>query len=362
MSSVWGRNIHISLFGESHSSAIGVVVDGLPAGISIDMDRVAACMKRRKPVGAAHSTQRKETDAVEIVSGLFEGHTTGTPLCGIIKNRDQHSSDYHELRFRPRPSHADHTAYIKYNGFQDYRGGGHFSGRLTAPLVFAGAIAEHLLDGAGVHVGAHIYSIGDCMDTPFTQKTSAADLDALQQKAFPVLDDEAGARMQRQVSLARMDLDSIGGVVECAVIPMPQGLGDPMFGSLESIVSGLLFSIPAVKGVEFGDGFAISQLRGSVANDAPVVLQNDISYKSNHNGGVLGGISNGMPLIVRAALKPTPSIAAEQDTVNLETMENTTIQIKGRHDACIVPRAAEAVRCAVALCIADMLLEDKKYD
>lgn len=362
MSSVWGRNIKISIFGESHSSAIGVVVDGLPAGLQIDLERVAACMKRRQPVGAAYSTQRKETDAVEVVSGLFEGHTTGTPLCGIIRNKDSHSADYNELRYRPRPSHADHTAYLKYDGFQDYRGGGHFSGRLTAPLVFAGAIAEQLIERAGVHVGAHIYSIGDCLDTAFTDKTGAADLDVLLQKAFPVLDDEAGAKMQHAVSLAKMDLDSIGGIVECAAFPMPKGLGDPMFGSMEGIVSGLLFSIPAVKGVEFGDGFAISHLRGSKANDAPVICDKEVSYKTNHNGGALGGISNGMPLIVRVALKATPSISAEQETVDLQTMENTTIQIKGRHDACIVPRAVEAVRCAVALALADMLLEDKKYD
>lgn len=362
MSSMWGRNIKISLFGESHSAAIGVVIDGLPAGIAIDLDGIAACMKRRKPVGAAYSTQRKETDAVEVVSGLFEEHTTGSPLCGIIRNKDAHSADYDELRYRPRPSHADHTAYLKYDGFQDYRGGGHFSGRLTAPLVFAGAVAEQLILRSGIHVGAHIYSIGGCQDTPFGEKTSIADLAALKEKAFPVLDDAVGAQMQHQISLAKMDLDSIGGVVECAAVPVPPGLGDPIFGNLESVVSGLLFSIPAVKGVEFGDGFAITRLRGSQANDAPVIRKESVAYKTNHNGGVLGGISNGMPLIVRAALKPTPSISAEQETVDLQTMEDTTIQIKGRHDACIVPRAVEAVRCAVALALADLLLEDKKYD
>lgn len=362
MSSVWGRNIKISLFGESHSNSIGVVLDGLPAGIPVDMDRVAACLKRRKPAGAAYSTQRKETDAVEVVSGLFGGYTTGTPLCGIIKNKDAHSADYNELQYRPRPSHADHTAYIKYGGFQDFRGGGHFSGRLTAPLVFAGAIAEQLLDRAGIHVGAHVYSIGSAVDSSFTSSTSIQELDCLLQKAFPVLDDAAGKKMLHEVSLAKMDMDSIGGVVECMALPMPQGLGDPMFESLESIVSSLLFSIPAVKGVEFGEGFAISRMRGSVANDAPVMNGDAVSYKTNHNGGVLGGISNGMPLILRVAFKPTPSIAAEQETVDLQTRVNTTIQIKGRHDACIVPRAAEAVRCAVALCLADMILEDKKYD
>ncbi len=362
MSSVWGRNIKISIFGESHSAAIGIVVNGLPAGLKIDLDRVHAAMKRRMPVSAAYSTARKETDAVEIVSGFFNGCTTGTPLCGFIKNKDSHSADYDELKYKPRPSHADLTGYIKYGGFQDHRGGGHFSGRMTAPLVFAGSIAEQWLEQSGILVRAHIYSIGPVKDRPFNSQPDARDLEGLLYKDFPVLDDRAGKEMMEIVTLAKSDLDSIGGVVECIAAPMPAGLGDPMFDSLETIVAGMLFSIPAVKGVEFGTGFAIAGMRGSQANDAPSMEHGEIIYKSNHNGGVLGGISNGMPLIVRAALKPTASIAATQETVDMLTKENTTLQIKGRHDACIVPRAVEVVRCAVALCLADLLMEDKKYD
>ena len=362
MSSVWGRNIKISIFGESHSGAIGVVINGLPAGLKIDFDRVCASMKRRMPSCAAYSTARKETDAVEIVSGLFNGCTTGTPLCGFIKNKDAHSADYEELKYKIRPSHADHTGFVKYDGFQDYRGGGHFSGRLTAPLVFAGSIAEQWLEQSDILVRAHISSIGTVKDRPFSSQPDARDLNGLLKKDFPVLDDRAGKEMMEVISLAKSDLDSIGGVVECIATPMPQGLGDPIFDSLESVVAGMLFSIPAVKGVEFGAGFGIAEMRGSQANDAPVMHSGSILYKTNHNGGVLGGISNGMPLIVRAALKPTASIAAMQETVDLLLKENTTIQIKGRHDACIVPRAVEVVRCALALCLADLLLEDKKYD
>lgn len=361
MSSMWGRNIRISIFGESHSGAIGVVLDGLPAGISLNMQRVQSCMQRRRPMaGAAHSTQRAEADTPEILSGLFAGKTTGTPLCCIIRNSDTRSDDYEELRRKPRPSHADLTAGVKYRGFQDYRGGGHFSGRLTAPLVFAGAVAEHILDRADIRVGAYIRSIGSIEDAT-TANVLSEDLEKIINKPFPVLDEDAGTQMQEEIAVMQERLDSAGGIVEC-VADIPCGLGDPIFGGVESVIAALLFAIPAVKGVEFGDGFAISRIPGSRANDAPVIVNGKVSYKTNHNGGVLGGISNGMPLVVRTAFKPTPSIGARQETVDLDAMQNTTLHITGRHDVCIVPRAVEVVRCAVALCLADMLLEDKKYD
>jgi chorismate synthase len=362
MSSIWGKNLKISVFGESHSSAIGVVVDGLPAGIGIDFEKVDASLKRRMPVSADYSTARKETDEVEILSGFFNGHTTGTPLAGIIRNRDAHSADYDELRTKPRPSHADHTGFVKYDGFGDYRGGGHFSGRLTAPIVFAGSIAEQWLVQKGICIGAHIASIGEYSDTPFSIQTAAQDIRVLLGKAIAVIDDHAGKKMLEAVSHAKEQGDSVGGVVECIAIGLPAGLGDPIFDSVESVLAGMMFSIPAVKGMEFGAGFSISKMRGSEANDAPVFMNGRITYKTNHNGGVLGGITNGMPLIFRTAFKPTASIASEQDTIDLLSKENTTIKIKGRHDACIVPRAVEVVRCAAALCLADLMLEGKKYD
>jgi chorismate synthase len=362
MSSVWGKNIRISVFGESHSNAIGVVLDGLPAGIRIDLDKVAASMKRRMPVSEAYSTARKEADAVEILSGFFDGHTTGTPLAGVIRNKDAHSYDYDELKTKPRPSHADHTGFVKYGGFGDYRGGGHFSGRLTAPIVFAGSIAEQWVADAGIRIGAHIASIGDVRDASFTDDTTKDVIDFLLDKDLAVLNDAAGKKMMEAVLNAKSKDDSLGGVIECIAIGIPAGLGDPLFGSVESVLSGIMFSIPAVKGIEFGDGFLIATMKGSAANDAPVFSDGRIAYKTNHNGGVLGGITNGMPLIFRTAIKPTASIAAEQDTVDLLTKENTTIKIKGRHDACIVPRAVEVVRCAAALCLADLLLEEKKHD
>jgi chorismate synthase len=362
MSSIWGKNIKISVFGESHSGAIGVVIDGLPPGIRLDLKRVAASMKRRMPVLANYSTTRREADEVEIVSGFFNGYTTGTPLTGIIRNKDAHSADYEEMKNKPRPSHADLTGSLKYRGFNDYRGGGHFSGRLTAPIVFAGSVAEQWLAESGVHVGAHILSIGDATDTPFTDEIAADDIAALRRKDFAVLDDTAGQKMRDAISGAKALEDSLGGVIECIAVGVPAGIGDPMFESVESVVAGMLFSIPAVKGIEFGAGFSIAQKKGSEANDAPAFRGGFLSYKSNNNGGVIGGIANGMPVIFRAALKPTPSIAAEQDTVDLSLKQNTKLKIKGRHDACIVPRAVEVLRCAFALCLADLMLEDKKYD
>jgi chorismate synthase len=361
MSSIWGKNLKISIFGESHSGGIGVVVDGLPAGIELNMEKVYESMKRRMPVSADYSTARKETDSVEILSGFFNGFTTGTPLAGIIRNHDTHSADYEELKVKPRPSHADHTGYVKYGGYGDYRGGGHFSGRLTAPIVFAGSIAEQWLAESGIFIGAHIASIGEVEDADFSDHINPLEIASMLKKEFAVLDEEQGIKMREIISRAKEQGDSVGGTIECVVVGVPVGLGDPIFDGVESIISQMMFSIPAVKGVEFGAGFGLATMRGSSANDAPTLSGGRITYKTNNNGGVLGGISNGMPIVFRAAIKPTASIAAKQETVDLLKKENTTLKITGRHDSCIVPRAVEVVRCGASLCLADLLLEDKKY-
>lgn len=360
MSSNWGRNIKISIFGESHSKAIGVVVDGLPSGLKLDEEFIRDRMSKRAPVKSAYSTARNEKDAYEIESGFFNGYTTGTPLCAVIKNSDRHSKDYDELKIKPRPSHADYTGMQRYGGFNDYRGGGHFSGRLTAPLVFAGAVCEHILREKGITVGAHIYSIGEACDKPFDENLTAENLKNLMEDNFPVLDESAKEKMRELVAQTKENGDSIGGVIECCALGLPAGMGDPMFEGAESIIASMLFGVPAVKGVEFGKGFEISKMLGSAANDGLEFKNGEITYSSNNNGGILGGITNGMPLIVRAAIKPTPSISKEQNTVDLSKKENSKLIIKGRHDSCIVPRAAEVVRAAVCVCLADMVLESRK--
>lgn len=365
MSSETGKNIKISVFGQSHSEAIGVVVDGIPAGESFDLAPVLEFMKRRAPSGKAYTTMRKETDEPEILSGLLrdekaEGEiyvSCGAPVCAVIRNRDTRSADYENLRFVPRPSHADYPAYIKYKGFNDIRGGGQFSGRLTAPLCFAGALCIELLKKRGINVGAHIFSVGDIRDKSFeTVDLSLNELKAASLKEFPVIEEEAGERMRELIAEAKGRGDSVGGIVECAVTGLPAGLGDPMFDGVENIVSRMLFAIPAVKGVEFGDGFGLSSSFGSLANDPYELREGKILTKTNHNGGILGGITTGMPLIVRAAFKPTPSIALSQDSVDLLSMKEEKLTVKGRHDPCIVPRAVPCVEAAVAIALCDLML------
>jgi chorismate synthase len=365
MSSETGKNIKISVFGQSHSEAIGVVVDGIPAGESFDLAPVLEFMKRRAPSGKAYTTMRKETDEPEILSGLLrdekaEGEiyvSCGAPVCAVIRNRDTRSADYENLRFVPRPSHADYPAYIKYKGFNDIRGGGQFSGRLTAPLCFAGALCIELLKKRGINVGAHIFSVGDIRDKSFeTVALSLNELKAASVKEFPVIEEEAGERMRELIAEAKGRGDSVGGIVECAVTGLPAGLGDPMFDGVENIVSRMLFAIPAVKGVEFGDGFGLSSSFGSLANDPYELREGKILTKTNHNGGILGGITTGMPLIVRAAFKPTPSIALSQDSVDLLSMKEEKLTVKGRHDPCIVPRAVPCVEAAVAIALCDLML------
>ncbi|QCX34708.1 chorismate synthase [Caloramator sp. E03] len=356
MSGVWGENIKFSIFGESHGKAIGITIDGLPPGINLNIEEIEYEMRRRAPGQNEFSTPRKETDSFEILSGYFNNYTTGTPLCAIIWNKNQESKDYNELRNILRPGHADYTGYVKYEGFNDYRGGGHFSGRLTAPLVFAGAVAKQILALKRILIGSHIYQIGNIKDVPFDKvKINEDCIKNLNKSTFPVLDEEKGEEMKRLILEAKNDLDSVGGVIEAAAINLPKGLGSPFFDSVESKISHLLFSIPAVKGVEFGMGFEISKLKGSEANDEFYIENEEIKTRTNNNGGILGGITNGMPLIFRAAFKPTPSIAKTQKTVDVLKKENVELKIKGRHDPCIVQRAVPVVEAVTAMAILDLL-------
>ncbi len=357
MSSQIGKNITVSIFGQSHSQAIGAVIDGLPAGFAVDMEKVRAFLARRAPGRAAYATARREADEPIILSGLAEGKTCGAPLAMLIGNGDTRSKDYEKLRDIPRPGHADFTANLRYGGFQDVRGGGHFSGRLTAPLCFAGAICLQMLEQRGVFVGAHIASVAGVADAPFDPvRVCPADLQAVSAKPFAVIDDAAGAAMQEKIAQAKADLDSVGGTIECAAVGFPAGVGDPMFDGLENRLAAALFGIPAVKGLEFGAGFAAAEMRGSQNND-PFLLEGDrVLTKTNHAGGILGGISTGMPLLFRLAFKPTPSIARAQDSVSLSRKKPEKLEITGRHDPCIVPRAVPVVEAAAAIVLLDALL------
>lgn len=358
MSSEFGNRLKISVFGQSHGQAIGVVIDGLPVGEPIDTDALARFMARRRPGQSALSTARQESDLPIILSGLQDGVTCGSPLCAVIENRDQRSGDYAALADVPRPGHADYTAWLKWGGKADMRGGGHFSGRLTAPLCIAGGIAKQILARREIFVGAHLFSVGNEEDMPFPSKPSRILFDELAAKPLPVLDGASGERMRGLILDAAQDGDSIGGVVECAAIGLPAGLGEPMFDSIESRLAAALFGVPAVKGVEFGAGFAAAKLRGSVNND-PFRIQNGrIETTRNRCGGILGGITNGMPLLLRAAFKPTPSIAKPQQSVSLSRMTETELVIHGRHDPCIAHRAVPVVEAVTAAVLLDFLLTD----
>lgn len=352
MKNTFGNSIQITLFGESHSQATGAVLDGIAPGIDVDIDCINSMLALRRPSGNI-STARKEADEVQILSGVFNGKTTGTPIAIVINNQDTRSADYEKIAALARPSHADFAARAKYHGYEDYRGGGHFSGRITAPVVAAGAIALSALKAKGILIGTHIKRCAGVDDAAFSDY--AKDIAALSNKQFAVLDDGAGEKMKERILSAREDLDSVGGVLETAVIGMPMGVGEPFFDSLESVLSHALFSIPAVKGVEFGAGFAIADMKGSEANDALRINGGEVSSLSNNNGGINGGISNGMPIIFRCAVKPTPSIARKQQTINMNTCENADIEIGGRHDPCIVHRARVVVDSIAALTVCDML-------
>lgn len=358
MKNTCGNSISVTLFGESHSSEIGVVLDGLAPGIEVSEELIAEKLSLRRPSGAI-STSRVEADHFRIVSGVFNGYTTGTPVCILIPNENAQSRDYTDTRQLARPGHADYTAFCKYHGFEDYRGGGHFSGRLTAPLVAAGAIALSALSGKGILVGTHIARCAGISDRSFAdlEEDLEKDLKALSGTAFAVLEEEAAAKMRAAIKQAADEGDSVGGILETAVTGLPAGIGEPWFDSLESVLSHALFSIPAVKGVEFGDGFALSDLRGSQANDSFALRDGKVITKTNHNGGINGGISNGMPILFRCAVKPTPSIYKEQETVDFIDCREKTIAIKGRHDPAIVHRAGVVVDCVTALTVCDLLAQ-----
>jgi chorismate synthase len=357
MSGVWGNSIKYSIFGESHGKAIGINIDGLPPGIKLDLQYIQSEMERRAPGRNEFSTPRKEADSFEILSGYFNEHTTGAPLCALIWNSNQHSKDYDELKDAMRPGHADYSGNIKYSGFNDYRGGGHFSGRITAPLVFAGAVAKQILRKKGIIIGSHLYCIGNIYDIPFDMTKIDSDyLAELLKKSFPVLDEEKGSAMKNLILEAKEESDSVGGMIEAAVLNLPAGIGSPFFDSLESTLAHLLFSVPAVKGVEFGAGFNISEMRGSEANDELYIEDGKVKTATNNNGGILGGITNGMPVIFRTAIKPTSSIGKIQKTIDISKGENTELKVVGRHDPCIVQRAVPVVEAAAAMAVLDLVL------
>ncbi len=358
MSSEFGNSLKITVFGESHGKAVGVVVDGLPAGETINYKELDQFLERRRPGKSALSTARNEADRPVFLSGVSDGKTNGAPLCAIFENKDTNPSDYSGFLDNPRPSHADYTAYVKWNVQCDMRGGGHFSGRLTAPICIAGGIAKQLLSRRGIFIGAHLASIGSIYDEPFPLFPSPELMDSIALKAFPVIDDEKGRLMQAEILAAAAERDSVGGVIECTVIGLPAGIGSPMFGGVENRLSAALFGIPAVKGIEFGAGFESAKLRGSQNNDSFLIDESGgIRTKTNNCGGILGGITNGMPVLLRAAVKPTPSIGTPQNTVSLSRNENTTLTIKGRHDPCIAHRAVPVIEAVTALVIFDMIQE-----
>ena len=357
MSGMWGNKLKVSIFGESHGAGIGITIDGLPSGVEIDMDEVMNEMARRAPGKSKLSTARKEGDKPEILSGVFEGKTTGTPLCGIIRNSDMHSKDYGKLKDLMRPGHADYTGFVKYHGFNDYRGGGHFSGRITAPLVFAGAICKQVLRNKGINIGAHVKSIGNVKDKSFDEVDLNVDLfNELKTKELPLLMPEKEEEMRNIVLEARQDLDSVGGTIECSVIGVDAGVGNPFFDSVESTLAHLMFSVPAVKGIEFGKGFEMSELRGSQCNDEYYYEDGKVKTYTNNNGGILGGITNGMPILFKVGIKPTPSIAKKQKTIDISTKENSELEIVGRHDPCIVQRAVPVIEAVTAIGILDLIM------
>ena len=359
MSSTWKNNISFTVFGESHGPAIGVCMDNVPPGESIDVDKIYKFMSRRAPKKDGTTTMRKESDIPQIISGYHNGKTTGTPLVAMIANSDQHSQDYNNLSKLARPGHADYTGALRYRGFNDIRGGGHFSGRLTAPLCFAGAVAQQILEKRGIYIGAHISEIHGITDKSFDPiNTSRQDIIELKDKDFPVIIDVQGNEMKKEIVRAREEQDSVGGIIECIAINVPAGIGSPIFDGLENSIAQLIFGIPAVKGLEFGAGFDVAKMTGSENNDEFYVNERGIVVtKTNSHGGILGGISSGMPITLRVAVKPTPSISRPQETIDYSAMKNETLVVKGRHDPCIVPRAVPCVEAAVSLAILSHMLE-----
>lgn len=362
MGSTYGNFLKLSLFGESHGSGVGVVLDGFPAGLTLDREYLRQQLARRAPGGDSFSTKRREADSFDILSGLYRESTTGAPICAMTHNTDTHSEDYDALSVLPRPSHADFTGAVRYQGMNDPRGGGHFSGRLTAPLVFAGTLCRSYLKTKGILIGSHLASIAGIPDSPLEGHLEPGTLDSLSAQRFPVLDEEAGVRMREAIETAAGECDSVGGVVECGVLGLPAGLGSPIFENVESRLAAILFGIPGVKGVEFGGGFGMTALRGSEANDPFVLRDGKIETLTNRSGGIQGGITNGMPVLFRVAMKPTASIFRPQRSVNLRCLSEEELVIKGRHDPCIAPRAAVVIESACAVAILDLYLEAKGYE
>lgn len=352
MSSFHGDKLKLTIFGQSHGSAIGMTLDGIPAGLPVDTNRLQAFLNRRAPGQHDYATPRKEADKPEFLSGILDGYTCGAPISAIIRNSNTRSGDYDNLKDCPRPGHADFTAQMKYRGFQDVAGGGHFSGRLTAPLCIAGGLCKQWLEDKGIRIAAHIVSIGGVVDEPVYLDWLNPQLDSIQ-KDFPVLNPQAGEKMRQAIALAKSQGDSVGGLVECVITGLPAGLGGPLFDGMEGRIAQLVYGIPAVKGLDFGSGFSGAYMRGSENNDAYAVENGRVVTLTNNAGGILGGITTGMPLVFQVAIKPTPSIALPQQSVSLQDMTNKTLEIKGRHDPCIVPRAVPVIEAAAAIAVWD---------
>ena len=356
MASVYGTKLKLSVFGESHGDAIGVVIDGFPAGLELDCEYISAFIKRRAP-GGSFSTKRKEPDIPRIVSGVSNGFTNGYPICAVIENTNQHSASYQSKMTVPRPSHADFAAALKYGEHTELHGGGHFSGRLTAPLVFAGALCSLYLNKQGVEIAAHIKQISGCFDTAFDQSVCAEDLTELKSKSFPAIDEAAAAAFAEIINAARDKGDSVGARIECAAVGLPAALGEHMFESVEAEISQMMFAIPAVKGIEFGLGFEFANHYGSDVNDQYEYKNGKVVTKTNNCGGIVGGMTTGMPVIFSVALKPTPSIFLEQDSVDLENGTDTKLTINGRHDPCIAVRAVPVVEACTAIALTELMLK-----
>ena len=359
MSSTYGEKLKLSIFGQSHGPAIGMVLDGIPAGLPVDEEKLRVFLSRRAPGQDDYTTPRKEADYPEFLGGIVNGYTCGAPIAATIANKNTRSGDYSELKDCPRPGHADYTAPVKYGGFQDVAGGGHFSGRLTAPLCIAGGLCKQWLESMGIRIGAHIVAIGGVVDEPVYLDWANPQLDLIG-KEFPVLNPEAGQKMMDAIAAAKADGDSVGGLIECIATGLPVGLGEPMFGGMESKIAQIVYGIPAIKGLNFGTGFAGAYMRGSENNDQYYIENGKVLTKRNYAGGILGGITNGMPLVFEVAVKPTPSIGMAQKTVSLSRMKETELAVKGRHDPCIVPRAVPVIEAAAAIAIYDAILLNAK--
>ena len=357
MSSTYGESIKLSIFGQSHGPAVGMTLDGIPAGLPVDLDALQDFLNRRAPGKNAYSTPRVEEDYPEFLSGIVDGYTCGAPITAVIRNNNTRSGDYSALKDSPRPGHADYPAQVKYQGYQDVAGGGHFSGRLTAPLCIAGGLCKQWLERENIKIGAHLSVVAGIADDPISLDWLNPEFERIG-KDFPVLNPEAGKRMQDEIQRARADGDSVGGIIECVVAGIPAGIGNPMFGGMESRIAQIIYGIPAVKGLDFGSGFSGSYLRGSQNNDAYTIQDGTVRTLTNNAGGILGGITTGMPLVFSVAIKPTPSISREQQSISLAKMEDAVLTVQGRHDPCIAPRAVPVVEAAAAIAVYDAILSN----